>query len=858
MNSAYDKHAPDKHAPDEHAPNEHTPDEYAANKHTPDEHARNTHARESACCAAAPEITARTATETPCAAAIDPVCGMSVSSNSAHAAEHAGRRYVFCSNGCRSRFMAAPGEYVNEHGERRLAATVRGSSHAAHLSKAHSSTKNTDAPSNGPAGSIYTCPMHPQVRHTGPGSCPICGMALEPLAPTDAEDDGAVRSVRRKFWICAALSVPVVVAAMLPHVVGAHISLLTARVLRAVEVLLSAPVVLWAAADYYRRGWLGIANRTPNMYTLIGLGVLVAYLYSLAATLAPGVFPGEMRDRYGMVGVYFEVGATIITLVLLGEWLELAARGRTGAAIRQLLGLAPKSARRVRSDGTDEDVPIDTLAVGDRVRVRPGEKIPVDGRVTEGRSAVDESMLTGEPLPVGKGPGDRVVGATLNQTGALVILAERLGADSVLSQIIALVAQAQRSRAPLQRLADRAAAWFVPAVIVIAMSTFVIWWLIGPEPRLAYAVVNAVSVLIIACPCALGLATPISIMVATGRGAQIGVLFRDATAIEALREIDTLVLDKTGTLTLGHPVMERVLAIAPWSEQELLSLAAGLERSSEHPLARAIVDGGAARGAGVAVITDFQSTTGRGVSGRQGTRKVALGNLALMQEIGAVVDSIRAEVDALSRTGRTVMFLAVDGTLAGAFAVGDPIKDSTPGALAALRKEGIRIVMLTGDARATAEAVGQTLRIDEVIAEVLPTDKAQAVERLQRAGRRVAMAGDGINDAPALARADVGIAMGTGTDIAMESAQVTLVKGDLNGITRAIHLSRSTVRNIRQNLGFAFGYNSLGIPIAAGVLYPLTGLLLSPLIAALAMSLSSVSVISNALRLRHAATPPAQ
>jgi P-type Cu+ transporter len=803
--------------------------------------------------------------ETPSPAAIDPVCGMSVSRNSAHAAEHADRRYSFCSSGCRSRFIANLDEYVNERGERRLAttargavhaATVHGATHAAHQSKAHPSAKNADAASNDSAGSIYTCPMHPEVRHVGPGSCSICGMALEPLVPTDTEDDGAVRSVRRKFWICAALSVPVVVVAMLPHVFGALFSPVTVRVLRAVEMLLSAPVVLWAAADYYRRGWLGVINRSPNMYTLIGLGVIVAYVYSLAATFAPGVFPAEMRDQHGMVGVYFEVGAAIITLVLLGEWLELAARGRTSVAIRQLLGLAPKSARRVRNDGAEEDVPIETLAVGERVRVRPGEKIPVDGRVAEGRSSVDESMLTGEPLPVDKGPGDRVVGATLNQTGALVILVERVGADSVLSQIVALVTQAQRSRAPLQRLADRAAAWFVPSVIAIAALTFVIWWLIGPEPHLAHAVINAVAVLIIACPCALGLATPISIMVATGRGAQLGVLFRDAKAIEALREIDTLVVDKTGTLTLGHPVMDRVLTIAPWSEPELLSLAAGLERLSEHPLARAIVAGAAARGARAAEIADFQSTTGRGVSGRQGTRTIALGNLALMQDIGALVDPIQAEVDALRRAGRTVMFLAVDGTLAGAIAVGDPIKDSTAAALAALRGEGIRIVMLTGDARATAEAVAQTLRIDEVIAEVQPTDKALVVERLQHEGRRVAMAGDGINDAPALARADVGIAMGTGTDVAMESAQVTLVKGDLNGITRAIHLSRATVRNIRQNLGFAFGYNALGIPIAAGVLYPLTGLLLSPLIAALAMSLSSVSVISNALRLRHASGLP--
>ncbi|HVS55850.1 MAG TPA: copper-translocating P-type ATPase, partial [Casimicrobiaceae bacterium] len=602
------------------------------------------------------------------------------------------------------------------------------------------------------------------------------------------DDESNVRSVRRKFWICAALSVPVVAVAMLPHVVGAHFSPTTARVLRAIELILSAPVVLWAAADYYRRGWLGIKNLSPNMYTLIGLGVVVAYLYSLVATFAPEAFPSQMRDQHGMVGVYFEVAAAIITLVLLGEWLELGARGRTSEAIRGLLTLAPKSARRVRDDGTDEDVPIETLVVGERVRVRPGEKIPVDGRVIEGRSAVDESMLTGEPLPVEKGTGDRVVGATLNQTGALVILAERVGADSVLSQIVALVAQAQRSRAPLQRVADRVAAWFVPAVIVIALLTFVTWWFIGPEPRLAYALVNAVAVLIIACPCALGLATPISIMVASGRGAQLGVLFRDAAAIEALREIDTLVLDKTGTLTLGHPALDRVLVVAPWSEQELLSFAGGLERLSEHPLAGAIVEGATARGASLAEIGDFRSITGRGVTGRHEARVIAVGNLALMQEIGASVDSIQKEVDALRRAGRTVMFIAIDGSLAGAIAVGDPIKASTPAALAALKADGVRIVMLTGDSRTTAETVGKTLHIDEVIAEVQPADKANVIERLQREGRRVAMAGDGVNDAPALARADVGIAMGTGTDIAMESAQVTLVKGDLNGITRAIHL----------------------------------------------------------------------
>jgi Cu+-exporting ATPase len=590
------------------------------------------------------------------------------------------------------------------------------------------------------------------------------------------------------------------------------------------------------------------------MYTLIGLGVIVAYLYSLVATVAPTSFPPEMRDAHGMIGVYFEVSAAIIALVLLGEWLELRARGRTSAAIRQLLGLAPKTARRIGTDGSEEDVPLDALVKGDRVRVRPGEKIPVDGRVLEGRSSVDESMLTGEPLPVDKVPGNRVVGATLNQTGALVIEAERVGAESLLAQIVSLVAQAQRTRAPLQRLADRVSAWFVPAVVIIAAITFVVWWLVGPEPRLAYALVNAVAVLIIACPCALGLATPISIMVASGRGAQMGVLFRDARAIESLREIDTLVIDKTGTLTEGKPALDRVVAITPWSETEVLSLAAGLERPSEHPLARAIVEGARARGVQSAQISDFDSVTGKGVRGRESGRDIALGNAALMKDAGASIEPLQTAVDELRRAGRTVMYLAIDGALAGGIAVGDRIKESTPGALDALKADGLRVVMLTGDARTTAESVGKQLRIDEVIAEVQPADKAEVVARLQREGRRVAMAGDGINDAPALAKAEVGIAMGTGTDIAMESAQVTLVKGDLNGIVRARHLSRATVRNIWQNLVFAFGYNALGIPIAAGVLYPVTGVLLSPLIAALAMSLSSVSVISNSLRLRQVKT----
>jgi P-type Cu+ transporter len=741
-----------------------------------------------------------------------------------------------CCSG-RSRHAAAAGSQSHD------AHASHGSAHAPHAHKhAHAA----------PAGTIYTCPMHPEVRQVGPGTCPICGMALEPLMPTEAADDSELRSVRRRFWISAALGVPLIAITMLPHLLNLHFSAGTAQILRGLEIVLSAPVVGWAGLEYYRRGWLGVRNRSPNMYTLIGLGVIVAYLYSFIATFAPAAFPPAMRDEHGMIGVYFEVAAVIIALVLLGEWLELVARGRTSSAIRQLLSLAPKTARRISQSGAEEDVPLEALEVGDRVRVRPGEKIPVDGRVLEGRSSVDESMLTGEPLPVDKTPGLKVVGASVNQTGGLVIEAERVGAESLLSQIVTLVAQAQRTRAPLQRLADRVSVWFVPAVIVTAALTFAVWWLVGPEPRLGYALVNAVAVLIIACPCALGLATPISIMVASGRGANIGVLFRDARAIEALRDIDTLVVDKTGTLTEGKPALDRIVAVSPWKEAELLSYAAGLERSSEHPLARAIVDGAAARNVPIADITEFNSVTGRGVKGRIGGREIAVGNTALMQDVGASIEPIQKEVEELRRAGRTAMFVAVDGRLAGAIAVGDRIKQSTPAALKALQAEGLRVVMLTGDARATAEAVARELKIDEVIAEVQPADKAGVIERLQREGRKVAMAGDGINDAPALASADVGIAMGTGTDIAMESAQVTLVKGDLNGIVRARHLSRATVRNIWQNLVFAFGYNALGIPVAAGVLYAATGLLLSPLIAALAMSFSSVSVIGNALRLRRA------
>jgi P-type Cu+ transporter len=783
---------------------------------------------------------------------LDPVCGMTVAANSQHWAEWNAESYVFCSGSCRTKFVGDPSRYISKEsattakGESCCTAGMRMPSHAHQHGGEHE-----QATALAKQGAIYTCPMHPEIRQIGPGSCPICGMALEPETPFFLQGDEELHKVRALFWFSAVFTAPLLLLAMGPHLIDLHLTVGIAKTFRGAEILLSLPVVVWAARDYYRRGWLGVVNRTPNMYTLIGLGIGVAYLYSLFATLLPASFPSRMRDAHGMVGIYFEVAAVIVTLVILGEWLELKARGKTSAAIQHLLGLAPKTARKIGSDGSEADVDLAAVIVGDHLRVRPGEKIPVDGRIIEGRSSVDESMLTGEPLPVDKAPGDQVVGATINQTGALVIEAERVGADSMLSRIVGLVAQAQRSRAPIQRLADRVSIWFVPAVIAAAALAFAVWMLAGPEPRLSYALVASVSVLIIACPCALGLATPISIMVASGRGAQMGVLFRDAGAIEALRDIDTLLVDKTGTLTEGRPSFNDVITVAPFQEAEVLGLAAALEISSEHPLARAIVEGAKTRQIQPPAIADFQSVTGRGVRGRAGPRTVVLGNAAMMLDAGANTTGIADQVEQRRTSGKTVMFLAVDGKIAGAISVGDAIKATTAEAIRALRADGIRIVMLTGDAKATAQAVGKTLGIDDVIADVQPADKTALVARLKQEGRRVAMAGDGINDAPALAAADVGIAMGTGTDIAMESAQVTLVKGDLMAIMRARHLSRATVRNIWQNLTFAFGYNALGIPVAAGILYPAFGLLLSPMIAALAMSLSSVSVIANALRLRH-------
>ena len=707
-----------------------------------------------------------------------------------------------------------------------------------------------------PAGTIYTCPMHPEVRQDHPGDCPICGMALEPLLPVAGEADNAeLRDMTRRLWVSVLFTLPVLASAMgkmVPGVDAVLAQLAAPRTWVWFELVLTTPVVLWAGSFFFTRAWRSLVTRNLNMFTLIGLGVGVAYVYSLVAALAPGLFPPAFRGHHGLPEVYFEAAAAITALVILGQVLELRARSRTGVAIKALLGLAPRTARRLEADGSEQDVPLDQVQVGDRLRVRPGEKVPVDGLVLEGHSAVDESMLTGEPMPVEKTVADKVIGATVNGTGGLLIKAERVGADTLLSQIVHMVADAQRSRAPIQKLADTVAGWFVPVVVVAAMVTFGVWTLFGPAPALAYALVNAVAVLIIACPCALGLATPISIMVAMGRGAGFGVLFRNAEAIEVLRDIDTLVVDKTGTLTRGRPELVTVEPAPGFADTELLALAASLERGSEHPLAAAIVRGAEARGATLAAATQFESVTGKGVRGQVNGRAVTLGNAALLTDLGVAPGTLGERAEALRAEGQTVMFVAVDGALAGIVGVADPIKDSTPEAITALHTEGLRIVMLTGDSATTARAVAARLGIDEVIAGVLPDQKAAKIRELQAQGRKVAMAGDGINDAPALAQAQVGIAMGAGTDVAMESAGVTLVKGDLRGIVRARKLSRATMTNIKQNLFFAFIYNSLGVPIAAGVLYPFFGILLSPIIAAAAMSFSSVSVVGNALRLRRA------
>ena len=775
----------------------------------------------------------------PDAATRDPVCGMAVTAASEHRSTHLGNTYLFCSTGCKAKFDADPARYASGD-----AGIGTGSGHAPHH---HASTAVSPAPAASPTapGTIYTCPMHPEIRQDHPGTCPKCGMTLEPLLPDLDDDNPELRDFSRRFWWTLPLTLVVLALAML----GERLHLMDMATQSWVELVLSLPIVLWAGWPFFSRGWLSVVNRSPNMWTLIGLGTGAAFIYSVVATVAPEVFPASFMSM-GRVGVYFEAAAVIISLTLLGQVLELKARSQTSAAIKSLLGLAPKTARRINADGSEEDVPLSHVHVGDLLRIRPGEKVPVDGIVHEGSSSIDESMLTGEPLPVSKRVGDKVIGATLNTSGALVMRSERIGSDTVLSQIVQMVAQAQRSKAPMQRMADVVAGYFVMAVVAIAVTTLFVWGFFGPQPTWVYGLINAVAVLIIACPCALGLATPMSIMVATGRGATQGVLFRDAAAIENLRKVDTLVIDKTGTLTEGRPAFDQVVAAPGFTNDEVLRLAASLDQGSEHPLADAIVQAARAQGLQLVKPQSFESGTGIGVRGKVEHRQLALGNTVLMEQSGVSVEPLVPQAETLRGEGASVMYLAVDGQLAGLLAVSDPVKGSSPEALAALKAAGLRVIMATGDGQTTAKAVGARLGIDEVHGEVKPADKLMLIERLQKEGRIVAMAGDGINDAPALAKADVGIAMGTGTDVAMNSAQVTLVKGDLRGIAVARTLSVSTVGNMKQNLMFAFLYNALGIPIAAGVLYPLTGWLLSPLIAALAMSLSSASVVGNALRLR--------
>jgi Cu+-exporting ATPase len=760
----------------------------------------------------------------------DPVCGMDVDEKSAAGTlEYQDQTYYFCSQRCLETFRADPSRFVSPE---------------------------PSAPRNSPErdrGAVeYTCPMHPEIVRNEPGFCPICGMALEPRVVTTDEVNPELVDMTRRFWISVVLTLPMLafmISEMLP---GKPLqTLLGPKALVWIQFGFASPVVLWGGWPFFVRGWHSVVNRHLNMFTLIALGTGASYLYSVAATLFPDLFPESFRDPHtGAPAVYFEPAAVIVTLVLLGQVLELRARSQTSSAIKSLLGLAPKTARVIHEDGREEDIPLDQVQVGMRLRVRPGERIPTDGVVLEGTSAVDESMITGEPIPVEKTHGSKVTGGTVNGTGSLVIRAERVGADTVLSQIVRMVAEAQRTRAPIQRLADVVAARFVPAVIVVAVITFIAWAIFGPEPRMAHALVNAVSVLIIACPCALGLATPMSIMVGTGRGASAGVLIRNAKALEMLEKVDTLVVDKTGTLTEGKPKLVSVVTAEDQDERELLRMAATLERASEHPLAQAIVTAAEERGASLTSTNDFQSLTGKGVIGTVDGRRVAIGNARLFEELGIDVQALMSRAEELRREGQTVMFVAIDRRPAGLLGVADPIKPSTPEAIRRLHEAGLRIVMVTGDSRETAEAVARKLGIDDVEAEVLPAQKSETIKRLQAEGHKVAMAGDGVNDAPALAQADVGIAMGTGADIAMESADITLVKGDMRALVRARRLSQATMTNIRQNLFFAFVYNAIGVPIAAGVLYPWFGILLSPMIASAAMTFSSVSVIANALRLR--------
>lgn len=778
--------------------------------HHPAAHGSHDHA----CCSHKPDAVP--------AALNDPVCGMAVTAESPHRHSHHDKDFFFCSAGCQKKFAANPDHYL---------------------------TPAASEPVPALPGAMYTCPMHPEVRQDNPGTCPKCGMALEPEMPSlEDEENPELIDFRRRFWWTLPFTVVVFVLAMFGH----QLALFTPVTQSWIELVLSLPVVLWAGWPFFERGAQSIVNRSPNMWTLIGLGTGAAFVYSVVATIAPEVFPSAFQ-MHGRVGVYFEAAAVIISLTLLGQLLELKARSQTSAAIKSLLGLAPKTARRINDDGSESDVPLAHVHVGDRLRVRPGEKVPVDGVVIEGNSSIDESMITGEPMPVGKRAGDVLIGATLNTSGSLIMRSEKVGSQTMLAQIVNMVAQAQRSKAPLQRMADTVSGYFVVVVVAIAIASLLTWGFFGPEPRWVYGLINAVAVLIIACPCALGLATPMSIMVATGKAATRGVLFRDAAAIEHLRTIDTLIVDKTGTLTEGKPVFEQVIAAPGFDSTTVLTLAASLDQGSEHPLAAAIVAAAKSQGLVLQTAVDFESKSGIGVRGHVGAQQLALGNTALMQQDGIAVDALTTQAEALRQRGASVMYLAVDQHLAGLLAVSDPIKSTTPEAIEKLKATGIRIIMATGDGLSTARSVGKQLGIDEVHGEVKPADKLALVERLQREGRRVAMAGDGINDAPALAKADVGIAMGTGTDVAMNSAQVTLVKGDLLGIARARALSVAAVGNMRQNLLFALVYNGLGVPLAAGVLYPLTGWLLSPMIAALAMSLSSASVITNALRLRRVA-----
>jgi Cu+-exporting ATPase len=813
----------------------------------------------------------------PAVVTTDPVCGMQVSPDSERRFAYQGITYLFCCDGCMKKFSQSPQDYLDSGDEQKAGSCCGHSGGGAKIAHADAATLEHICPmcpevsQVGPGScpscgmalepavqtapvtrTEYVCPMHPEVVRDEAGDCPLCGMALEPRTVAVEEDNPELADMTRRLKVAAALSLPVLAIAMLadmaPQLLPAGVA---ARTWQWLQFLLATPVVLWAGLPFFQRGWHSLQNRSLNMFTLIALGVGVAWLYSSVALLLPQIFPDSMRHGDGSVAVYFESAAVIVTLVLLGQVLELRARSRTSAAIRMLLGLAPNTARVVGEDGRERDLPLEQVEVGDVLRVRPGEKVPVDGRVTEGASSIDESMVTGESIPVSKQAGDAVIGATLNGQGSLLMRAEHVGGDTLLAQIVQMVGEAQRSRAPIQKLADVVAGYFVPAVVLVALLAFLAWLAWGPEPRLAYAVINAVAVLIIACPCALGLATPMSIMVGTGRGASAGVLIKNAEALEVLEKVDTLVLDKTGTLTEGRPALVQVLPAPGFAADELLGLVAAVERGSEHPLGEAILRGAEERGLAIAGAEGFHAHSGKGVSARVAGRTVALGSSAFLVESGIDTEPLSSRAEEFRGQGQTVMFAAVDGRLAGLFCVSDPIKETTAEAVTALHGEGIELVMLTGDNRRTADAVAARLRIDRVEAEVLPDEKARIVIQLQQQGRVVAMAGDGINDAPALAQADVGIAMGTGADVAMESAGITLVKGDLRGIVRARRLSRATMRNIRQNLFFAFVYNSLGVPVAAGVLYPFFGLLLSPMIAAAAMSFSSVSVISNALRLRN-------